>query len=396
MAELRVDAGECWIHLAFDAAAAIDLERAESILRVDAIVPGASASRESLSDARRTSRAMQFRPKPLRIVQPAKALAVAGAEFQTSPEVEITLYDFGAISIAFRVSLAGMTLESMRRLSASLSDDTTLLSAARAHADRVALSLGSAASRASMAEPVEDYLVFHAHRWHMDSNEERGATGTPAPPLTTFGAGIAKVLRAAEEDLSESEVAEALACTIAYGKHDLAVIDWNAAILFEPDMRSAADAVAVLEFANVELLEMRFLDDRLDATLDRAYRDLSSELERAERRWRVLLGGWNSGVERERRRLAALQMDSALLFEGVNNALKLLGDQYLARVYRLTARRFHLAEWDGAILRKLETLQRLYEKTADTQATRRMEILEWIIIILIALSIVLVFVPGTK
>jgi hypothetical protein len=43
-------------------------------------------------------------------------------------------------------------------------------------------------------------------------------------------------------------------------------------------------------------------------------------------------------------RVAQMQVDSAMLFEGVNNALKLLGDQYLARVYRLASQRFHLEE----------------------------------------------------
>jgi uncharacterized Rmd1/YagE family protein len=80
--------------------------------------------------------------------------------------------------------------------------------------------------------------------------------------------------------------------------------------------------------------------------------------------------------------------------KGVNNALKLLGDQYLARVYRLVSQRFHLAEWDASILRKLQTLESIYEKLADQATSHRMEVLEWIIIILIAVSILLPFVPG--
>jgi len=83
-----------------------------------------------------------------------------------------------------------------------------------------------------------------------------------------------------------------------------------------------------------------------------------------------------------------------VLFEGVNNALKLLGDQYLARVYRLVSTRFHLAEWDTSILRKLQTLESIYEKLADTAATRRLEVLEWIIILLTALSLVVYFLPA--
>jgi uncharacterized Rmd1/YagE family protein len=87
-------------------------------------------------------------------------------------------------------------------------------------------------------------------------------------------------------------------------------------------------------------------------------------------------------------------MDSAMLFERVTNTLKLLGDQYLARVYRLAAQRFHLQSWDTTILRKLDTLDNLYDKMAGQTGNRRMEILEWIIIILIALSILVPFIPG--
>jgi hypothetical protein len=83
---------------------------------------------------------------------------------------------------------------------------------------------------------------------------------------------------------------------------------------------------------------------------------------------------------------------TAQLVEGVNNALKLLGDQYRARMYRLVSQRFHLAEWDASIMRKLETLESIYEKIYHRVSTRRLEVLEWIIILLIAISIVLPFI----
>jgi hypothetical protein len=92
------------------------------------------------------------------------------------------------------------------------------------------------------------------------------------------------------------------------------------------------------------------------------------------------------------RSVAELQVDNAILFEGVNNTLKLLGDQYLARVYRLINRRFHLDEWDTSILRKLQTLESIYEKISDQASNRRMEILEWVIVVLIAFSIALEFI----
>src|SRR5205814_2260224 len=53
-------------------------------------------------------------------------------------------------------------------------------------------------------------------------------------------------------------------------------------------------------------------------------------------------------------RLGRLQLDAAVLFEQVTNALKLIGEQYLTRVYGHVSRRFHLAEWDVSITRKLQ------------------------------------------
>jgi len=126
------------------------------------------------------------------------------------------------------------------------------------------------------------------------------------------------------------------------------------------------------------LLELRFLDDRLDDVVAQAYAALP-------RRW----GRRRGFGAKDLWHIARLQMDSAMLFEGVNNAVKLLGDQYLARVYRTASNRFHLNDWDSSILRKLQTIESIYDKISDRQANRRIEALEWIIIILIAVEIVL-------
>jgi uncharacterized Rmd1/YagE family protein len=44
-------------------------------------------------------------------------------------------------------------------------------------------------------------------------------------------------------------------------------------------------------------------------------------------------------------------------------------------------------------MRKLETLESIYGKMSDRTTTRRMEVLEWIIIVLIAVSIAVSFFP---
>jgi hypothetical protein len=137
----------------------------------------------------------------------------------------------------------------------------------------------------------------------------------------------------------------------------------------------------VLEYANLQLLELRYLDGQLDRALDRAYEVMSLPRNRTLR-----LPGT---ARTELRRVARMQVDAAILFERVGNALKLFGDQYLARVYRATSQRYRVAEWNSTILRKLETIEGIYEKAHDHSANVRMEMLEWIIILLIAFEILM-------
>jgi hypothetical protein len=182
------------------------------------------------------------------------------------------------------------------------------------------------------------------------------------------------MLRSEHAALSEQEVTDALSCRIALGQDDLALIDWNAALLLGPEIE---DLLPVLEYANVQLLVMRHLDDQLDEALEDAYELLY------RRRWMFLRPSANL------RRVALLQADAAITFEGLTHSVKLLGDQFMARFYRAVAGRFHLADWDASINRKLRTLDSIYQKLSDRQAHIRMEILEWIIILLIAVSIAL-------
>src|SRR3989442_12334046 len=55
-------------------------------------------------------------------------------------------------------------------------------------------------------------------------------------------------------------------------------IDTDATLLFDPE---GDDVRAVLEFANIQLLEMRFLDQQLDDILERAYELLQPRPTRA-------------------------------------------------------------------------------------------------------------------
>jgi len=360
---LRIQEGRCYVTFAYDSARAIDLNKAEARVHE-------ATQRSRLRHKRPAPSYFEYQPAPLRLSQDTEAISIGN--FRTGPSVELQFYDFGAVAVTYTVDIAGRFAE-LLTLAEALYDNEPLLADSRLRIGQLLAVLGDAATQAHLSPVVEDYIVFHI------------ASFAEAIDVNRFqdehGQEIARILRAERRPLSEQEVSDAFAARISYGLEDLTIVDWNAALLID---REGDDVRAVLEYANVELLEMRYLDQKLDRALDQAYDTLSKRAFSLSR----LLGYYGTDL----RSVAELQVDNAILFEGVNNTLKLLGDQYLARVYRLINRRFHLDEWDASILRKLQTLESIYEKISDQASNRRMEILEWVIVILIAFSIALEFI----
>ncbi len=357
--------GCCRVFLAYDVGLSIDLNQAEQRIT-------AAKSRETIRQKRRSPSYFEFDPPPLRVSQKIEPLRVA--RHCTTEYVEAILYDFGAISVAYTFPLQE-PLDELLHLSEHLYDNELLLKHSRGIVQALLQTVEPAANKPRISDLAEDYAVYQIQGYETKNDVQR--------MLKVNAQLMARILRAEGESLSSQEVGEALSCRLSYSGEDEVIIDWNAAVIFNQD---AADVLAVLEYANVELLEMRFLDDQVDDALEESYQAMD------KRDWgrRLLF----RSVVKDLRKVAELQMDGALLFEGVHNALKLLGDQYLARVHRAASQRLHLDDWERTILRKLQTMESIYEKMSDLQENRRMEVLEWIIIILIAISILLPFVPG--
>lgn len=360
-----IERGTCYCLFAYDVGASIDLEQAQ----LRAVDP---TSREAMPHRRRTPEYFDFKPAPVRVCQPGEKIVLG--QYATDANVNCVIFDFGALEVIYTIDISG-PIADLAQLGNTLHGNAALLADSRRRVDGLLQRLGTAVNKANIAPFVEDYAIYHI--------ESLLPAATPESFLKSQAPILAQVLRSEGKALSLEETRDALACAMSYSPDDLAIIDWQASLLLGREMD---DVRAVLEFANVELLEMRFLDDQLDRVLDAFYKAMT------QGPWRPSLS-FQSG-QKDLRRLARLQMESAILFEEVNNALKLLGDQFLARVYRLASQRLHLPDWDASILRKLQTVESLYSKLSDFQNTRRLELLEWIIILLIAISIAIAFVPG--
>jgi hypothetical protein len=350
------------VHLAFafDIGDEIDLDRARRILQGE---PG------QLPRRRRTPESIGYRPAPIWVeVDPAGVGLPGDWSFRRPPRSELTLFDFGAISLAVQFPVAA-TPAALLELAGRLAEPAPLTEAARQLLAPWLQSIQPAVSDYAVSEMSEEYIVFQLEVRRAGWLEDRADW-------------IAGLVRLETGPLSPGEVREATRLSLAYTPSDLVVLDWAAGFVADTD---CGDTLQVIEFANVQLLEFRHIDDRLDDRLEAAYRLIRPE-RRSRARWTPRLWRLHGDAVRQ---IREMEIEATSLFERVDNALKLIGDHYLARIFEVASTRFHLRGWQQSIRRKLETVGDVYDLLVQQAGGHRMEALEITVVVLIALEIVL-------
>jgi hypothetical protein len=356
-------AGTLHAFVAFDWGDEVDLERAQLL------VP---AERPALPRRRRTPPSIGYRPAPLRFFLPTPTLQLESLG-AVQPAAEATLFDFAGVSMALRIPV-DLSADALTRLAGWLADPTPVVEAARALLQPLYRTLRPAIENPQWQDELsEEYFVFQFPPRSPDQTGQLSNSPPLGPP-----SWLAGLLRLEAGLLSTQEVTEALRLKLSYSPTDLFISDWGVALIFD---RDCEETLQTIEFTNLQLLEYRHIDRRLDTSVASAWRLLHPLTQTRLPLWRIR--------GRPLRVLGELKVEATELFERTRNVFKLVGDQYLARVYDLLAERFHLQEWEASIQQKLSVLQGVYEVLSDQAATYRGEIMEVVVILLIALEIVL-------
>lgn len=286
----------------------------------------------------------------------------------------IRAHDFGALTVMLSVPLAG-PLDGLGPLTAALVRTKVMESTALDLVRHLIPATVGAITKPGFTTFVEDYYVIQVDRFD--------APVAPSDIREHHRAAIALALRCEKERLAEGEAEAVFETAISYHQHDLVVTDWNAAFLYATDYPALLD---VLEFLNVQLLELRYFDRRLDDRLGQFF-----QVAYSRPRFRTLVRNPFSKALDE---VSELKVETAIVSERVANALKFIDDLYLAKVYELTAERLHLDAWRGGVESKLKVVHDIFEILNRRAATYRAEVLELTIIILIAVEIVLSLLRG--
>jgi hypothetical protein len=185
---------------------------------------------------------------------------------------------------------------------------------------------------------------------------------------------LASLLKSERLELDPNEVAYTLKAQIKYAKNDLAIIDWDGAVIFDPVRDDTTEDLELLTLANLQLLRHRILDRQLEEQLEQM-----SKIVR-ERTGRNMLVPDKNLVE-NLKEIIRIRMSSISYLQRLERDIKLIGDWYSARFYELASTKLKIDEWRKAIRGKLESLEDIYAIIAENFSVSAKHRAEWIQII---------------
>ncbi len=359
-APLKITNGIIMVYYCFDVGYEIHTAGLERIR-------GKPTQQSLLSLTRLTPPYIQYRTPPLLIRLGRKRIVIDGQDL--SYTIDAKIYDFGVVTMRLAFAMSG-TLSDCCLLS-NLGESKILREKVIKEFIKVRNDILShiVQPKTNPTDDWENYTIFVVQAFDRDVDA--------AVLLDNYQSELAEILRT-EKYLSQNEVHDALKNPLSYRKNDLALIDWNAAFIYEP--MGGYDIPDIIEFAVIQLLELRLYDQLIDKIIDQAYDTL------VPIKFRIFPF---SGTLRN---LSQIKLDISEMIDRLENYLKLIGDLYLAKVYTMAANRFYLEHWKSAVRGKLAAIESIYSVSYERIQTNRMLILETAIVLLFFLDIILILI----
>lgn len=350
---LKIDEGIVMSYFCFDVGNEIKVEEIEKIL-------GKRAEKVLLTYERLTPEYVQYRVPPL-FIRLGKE-RINGRDWN----VDVKIYDFGVVTVRLWIDIKGLTTEIIRFLNKSENElkqkATLIISKAteeiKKYVEKPAI---------DVEKTLSNYNIFFIQRFD--------GVWKPQEIVKKYSNEIANLLRYEDKQLSENEIKDILKNSLSYYNDDLTIIDFNSALIYDP--RKSYDVPDVLEYAIIELTELRVYDNFLDSVLETTYSELSKK--------RFFASGAIIN------KLSQIKLEVSEVKEKVENFIKLIDDSYLGKVYVAASNKFYLEKWKSSVKEKLELLESLYTKEWERLQTKRNVWLEAAIVVLFVLDIILIF-----
>ena len=359
--------GSAIVYRLHDVGYAIDLERASALLAPSAPV----RTRPERGEAE----AIQIKNPPVSVTLGDTPVMIG--EAVRAVRISARVFDFGVCAMQAAIAAPdGESWDDFGTLGATADASAELATVLERELARLLEIMGPAIERPGLAPVSEAYVVYRVTRLaHED--------GTPASIAELTDEHLVSLLLNERDELAAGARRELLPHRFSYYTNELTVLTWDNALVVEPRVHDH-DVEYILEFANAQLLELRFYDAMLDRELPRMYDRAAIARGRRyvpTRRFSPLLAAMQTQVA-----------DVTETVERVDNALKVTDDVHLARIYAAALELFRESAWRRGVDRKLAIMRETYAMLNDEAQAARAELLELAIVLLIVFEIVLSFI----
>jgi hypothetical protein len=361
---LVINKGKIIIYRLFDVADEISLSLVE-----EKVKQGAKRMRISRYPF---MKALEFTDPPVSFEIPGFTMRYFNRDITV--QIVAKAFDFGVISLSFNVPIPeGTTFSDLEHAAQSLDTDETIDEKAWEHVRQLVSNLDDAVKLTSIKEDyTEDYSIILVQELEQVMNA--------ADFLAQYDPS--RLLLFETREVSSQARDEALRHRFSYYPEDLVIVHYDNAFVIEPS--ESSDVFDILEFANAQILELRYYDHVLDRQIAWIYRELS--------RRRTVSAFRLRDYEKLAKRVTEIVTELTEVTEKVDNALKVTEDVYYARIYRSAMTLFRSSDWEQSIKEKLQVVTNTSKMIYDEISTKRGHLLELGIIILIVIEIVILLV----
>lgn len=315
----------------------------------------------------RSSKAMIINNAPLSLFVESSKYDALGKPLDL--EITAKIWHFGALSITLSLALPeNLEWNQLIELGNFLENDIQLHNLAVHRAEQIIHGMGTDRLASLDWETYEDYICYFFKK--IDGCEKN------AMEVFNKHDVFRLILSENNQTLSDQIKKTILDSTFQYSQDDVAIIDWNSALIIEPS--GSLDIPDVIEFSLCQLLEMRHYDDLLDEKLTYLYSAL-------EKKNFNIFENYYSKLSRE---AAQIYLEISDTVESVENSMKVVGDFYLAKIFRAASQRLRFADWRDSVDQKLENLAQVSRLFVNESNEKRNQLLEVIIIVLITVELI--------
>lgn len=362
---LAIQSGKIRIYHLFEVADLIQLDRITTLL-------GKGPTKAQIAYTKPIPSYIRFANPPLMVSLGRDELQLHTGEIRPL-EIRAKLFEYGIISVIMEMEFSGSWQE-FHHLGKHLIASPQIEEKATGYLKTIVDEIRDALVK---LYPVfhfsEDYVIFQVHRF--------ASPLTPTVLETAHSGQLARLLRGEDEPLGTEEEKEVLRHRFSYGQKDLVVVDWNSAFIYDTPEESYPLA-DILEYANSQLLELRYYDSLLDSELNATYGAV------IPRKPAEQISGIGT-LRKTAQKLMVLMVEVTELTERIENSLKIIGDLYYARIYRAAAQRLSLREWENNIDNKIRIINSIHSALTSRIYSSRSIALEVLVVLLILIEVII-------